>query len=200
MTGVSTANETTTETGDGPSRPDTDQAMDRYAEGDDQAFGVVYDAVAPRLAGYVRRQVRDVERAADIVQQTFLQMHRARATFIRGSAALPWAFAIARRLIIDGARQRRVRPDPEPLPLAPLADPTTDGEDQLLSHEAARQLAAELDRIPPLQRQAFELTKQEGLSLKQAAHVLGTTIGAVKLRTHRAVIALRSALERESLP
>ena len=42
------------------------------------------------------------------MQQTLLQMHRARGSFIPGAAVMPWAFAIARRLIIDGARRRRI--------------------------------------------------------------------------------------------
>jgi RNA polymerase sigma-70 factor (ECF subfamily) len=181
----------------GPPRPDADRAMDRYSDGDDQAFAVVYDAVAPRVTAYVRRRVRDPELASDVIQQTFLHMHRARATFMCGGAALPWAFAIARRLIIDAARARRARPSPVPLEPGLLADPVVAGEDQVYAHEAARRIAAELVRLPPLQRQAFQLLKQEGLTLKQAAGVLGTTVTAVKLRVHRAVAALRSVLERD---
>jgi RNA polymerase sigma-70 factor (ECF subfamily) len=51
-----------------------------------------------------------------------------------------------------------------------------------------------LAKLPETQRVAFELLKQEGLSVAEAAQVLGTTPAAVKLRAHRAYEALRRAL------
>src|SRR5438067_2388234 len=80
-------------------------AMDRYASGDDTAFGLVYDALAPRLYPFLLRKTRDPSRAEDLVQQTFLQMHCARETYVTGADVLPWAFAIARRLAIDAFRK-----------------------------------------------------------------------------------------------
>lgn len=81
--------------------------MERYACGDDAAFEKLYDAVAPRLFGYLLRQTRDRVRAEDLLQQTLLQMHRARGTFLSGAEVMPWAFAIARRLLIDHLRRDR---------------------------------------------------------------------------------------------
>ena len=52
----------------------------------------------------------------------------------------------------------------------------------------------ELARLPESHRVAFELIKKEGLSVKEAAAVLGCTVTAVKLRAHRAYVALRAAL------
>lgn len=76
-----------------------DEAMSRYAQGDATAFDAVYDAVAPQLARSLRRRVRDEARLEDIIQQTFLQMHHARGNFVIGAQVMPWAFAIARRLV-----------------------------------------------------------------------------------------------------
>src|SRR3954470_23219081 len=86
-------------------------AMNRYADGDASAFPVLYDAIAPRIEGLVRRRTRDASRIDDIVQQTFERIHRARGTFIRGSDVLSWAFTIARTLcLFFGARGWRERP------------------------------------------------------------------------------------------
>ena len=82
-----------------------DEAMSQYAQGDAAAFEIVYEAVAPRIEGYVRRKVRDSARVEDIVQQTFENMHRARGRFIPGSDVLNWAFAIARNLVIDTGKK-----------------------------------------------------------------------------------------------
>ena len=68
---------------------------------------MVYDALAPRLFGYLFRQTRDRSRAEDLLQQTMLHIHRARDRFITGAEVMPWAFAIARRLLVDEVRRNR---------------------------------------------------------------------------------------------
>src|SRR6202035_3077906 len=88
-----------------PPRAEADVAMERYAEGDDASFALVYDALAPRLYGYLLRQTRQRARAEDILQQTMLNIHRARGTFTPGAEGTPWAFAIARRLLVDSLRR-----------------------------------------------------------------------------------------------
>ena len=82
-------------------------AMNRYADGQDSAFGEVYDLFAPRLYGFFVRHTGETSRAEDLVQQTMLQMHAARTSFALGSDAVPWAFAIGRRLLIDSRRRTR---------------------------------------------------------------------------------------------
>jgi RNA polymerase sigma-70 factor (ECF subfamily) len=168
--------------------------MSRYAAGDEAAFGIVYDALAPRLYGYLVRQTRDAARSEDLVQQTFLQMHRARGSFVPGADVVPWAFAIARRLMIDGFRRgkREVLEDPNERDEPAATDPAAD--DLVQAQQLATRIRRELARLPETQRVAFELVKEEGLSLAEAAQVLGTTVSAVKLRAHRAYEALRAVL------
>jgi len=170
--------------------------MDRYAQGDDGAFAEIYDTLAPRLYAFLLRHTRDEAKAEDIVQQTMLRIHRARGRFIPGAEVTPWAFAIARRLLIDQHRRggREV--------LAPTDDDVSEllvsmdaGADELtIAKEVAVRLGEALQRLPENQRVAFELIKQDGLSVAEAAQVLGTTVAAVKLRAHRAYEALRAVL------
>jgi RNA polymerase sigma-70 factor (ECF subfamily) len=148
--------------------------MDRYGAGDEAAFAAVYDALAPRLYGYVLRQTRDSARAEDFVRQTMLHIHRARVRFIPGAEVLPWALAIARRLTIDDV----ARGNPVPV----------------RGREIATPIERALARLSPSERAAFELLKYEGLSAAGAAQVLGTTGAAVKGRAQRAEEALRLAL------
>lgn len=174
-----------------------DAAMDRYAAGDDTAFAEVYDKLSPRLFGYLLRHTRDHARAEDIVQQTMLRVHRARGRFLPGAEVMPWAFAIARRLLIDSHRRggREVLAQNDDDDHASLLAAVDAGADDIaIAKETAAMLDAELKRLPENQRVAFELIKQEGLSVAEAAQVLGTTVAAVKLRAHRAYEALREAL------
>jgi RNA polymerase sigma-70 factor (ECF subfamily) len=174
-----------------------DLAMDRYARGDDAAFAEIYDLLAPRLLGYLTRQTRDTARAEDLVQQTLLRIHRARGRFLPGAAVFPWAVAIARRLLIDDVRRRRGDGGVRSLDDDPHLEPT-DPAPTAIELVAASQLLArvrrELAKLPASQREAFELIKEDGLSLAEAAAVVGTTVTAVKLRAHRAYLALREAL------
>jgi RNA polymerase sigma-70 factor (ECF subfamily) len=175
-----------------------DAAMDRYARGDDGAFAAVYDGLAPRLLGFLLRQTRDRARAEDVVQQTMLQIHRARGRFEPGAQVVPWAFAIARRLLIDSHRRggREVlAKDDEDSARDLLVALDAPADDVAIAKELAVRIQTVLDGIPDNQRIAFELIKQEGLSVAEAAQTLGTTVAAVKLRAHRAYEALRAALE-----
>src|SRR5438445_12760418 len=89
-------------------RDDADAAMERYADGDDAAFGIVYDRIAPRLLAFLRRRLRNDARAEDLLQQTLLNLVAGRASFLPGARVMPWACVIARRLLIDdGGSGRR---------------------------------------------------------------------------------------------
>ena len=144
-------------------------AMDRYADGDAAAFSDVYDLVAPRLEAFFLRNTRDHGRAQDLVQQTLLQVHRARQTFVRGSDAIAWIYAIGRRLLIDSHRRRKKEV------FFATAEADTEARDERVSwdgdpdelamaREIAARACAELARLPEPQRTAYELVRMNGLS------------------------------------
>jgi RNA polymerase sigma-70 factor (ECF subfamily) len=80
-------------------------AMTRYCEGDASAFRVLYAIVAPRLFTFVRCLVRDHALAEELLQQTFLKFHQARASYVAGADPLPWLYAIAHRTCLDALRR-----------------------------------------------------------------------------------------------
>ncbi|HZR79611.1 MAG TPA: RNA polymerase sigma factor [Candidatus Binatia bacterium] len=182
-----------------------DAAMERYANGDNAAFADLYDAVAPRLLNFLRRATRDALATEDLVQQTFLRMHRARGSFIPGAPVMPWALAIAKRLMIDSARRQRLelglfmQASGEDDRITPGSTATTVAavDDVLDARRLHRRVEQQLDALPEILRTAYRLVKQQGLSLKAAAAVLGTSVTAVKLRTYRAHEALRSVVREQ---
>jgi len=175
-------------------RGGADLAMERYAAGDGAAFAQVYDALAPRLFAYLFRQTRERSRAEDLLQQTMLHIHRARDRFIPGAQVTPWAFAIARRLLVDSMRRgrREILGDGTVIDTGVAASPRAD--DLVQASQVAVRIELVLAGLPASQRTAFQLIKQEGLTVAEAAQVLGTTVAAVKLRAHRAYEALRAGL------
>ena len=178
-------------------------AMDRYAAGDDAAFGELYEALSPRLYGFLVRLSGEAATAEDLLQQTFLQMHVARSRFARGADVTPWAMAIARRLFIDVVRRNKSRAT-DLVDGAVLDETNVSGnptaEDWLVAHETEALIESRLATLSSNQRDAFQLVKQEGLSIAEAASVLGITATAVKLRAHRAYTQLRAALDPARKP
>ncbi|HEY8088249.1 MAG TPA: RNA polymerase sigma factor [Polyangiaceae bacterium] len=174
-----------------------DAAMDRYARGDDGAFAEIHRHSASRLRGFLVRLCGDGALADDLAQEAFLRVHRARGSFEAGAAALPWIFAIARNVFLDHTRQAYVKrtttvgdgklPDRE-------APAETQGDLALAGNEMLGIVRDTLAALPALQREAFLLLRFEGMSVAEAAEVLGATEGAVKVRAFRAYEALREAL------
>jgi RNA polymerase sigma-70 factor (ECF subfamily) len=171
-------------------------AMDRYACGDDAAFAELYDLLAPRLSSFLVRRTRDAAYAEDLLQQTFMQMHCARRHFVPGACVMPWAFAIARRLLIDGFRKggREIIGNDDQIDEPEHAALDASPEQVLGQRRLTRRIEEELSRMPSAHREAFELVQCDGLSMAEAAEYLGTTVAAVKLRAHRTYVALRATL------
>jgi RNA polymerase sigma-70 factor (ECF subfamily) len=108
--------------------------------------------------------------------------------------------------LIDGARRRRIErrlfsdapADADRMLDGTAATPSSD--DLVHAHRLERRARERLATLPENQRTAYRLLQQEGLSLKGAAEVLGTSVSAVKLRAHRAYQALRAALRETGEP
>jgi RNA polymerase sigma-70 factor (ECF subfamily) len=129
----------------------------------------------------------------DVHQECLLALHGARRTYQPPRPVEPWFLAIARRVAWRDTRRRLARLASE-TPVAELperaADPATD--DAALLEQALRSL-------PDAQREAFEMLKLEGLSVRAAAERAGTTSGTLRVRAHRAYRAIRARLRKDDL-
>lgn len=170
-----------------------EQLMELYTQGGVDAFDELYRRTSHRVFGYLFRLTRHRERAEDLLQVTYSKLHRARDSYLLGAPLMPWMLAIARRSFLDERRRASSRsedlsvdgvlPEPESVPTAHLPTDTVDA------------LERAMNRLPSNYREAIELTKVSGLSIAEAAEVLGTTPQAVKLRVHRGYAQLRKSLE-----
>jgi len=180
-----------------------DQAMDRYAQGEDAAFAVLYAGLEAKLRAFLTRLTGAPSVADDLLQETFIRVHRARGGFATGAAVVPWAYAIARNVWLDHVRSAKVRAkiqvdggDDKANAADPVTGPEADSEQAAIARETAALVESVLARLPAPQREAFVLLRYEGMSVQDAAEVLGSTPTAVKLRAFRAYEALREALGR----
>lgn len=167
--------------------------MERYVDGDAASFDALYERLATKLFGYLMRLTRNRERAEDLLQITFTKVHRARARYLRGAPVLPWILAIARRSFYDERRASSSRNENLSAD-GTLPEPAVVEDGVPLDVSVALERA--MDALPEAYREAIQLTKVTGLSVMEAADLLGTTPTAVKLRVHRGYEQLRRQLEQ----
>lgn len=164
--------------------------MERYQAGELEAFERLYAALAPALGGFLRRLATPGMEADDLVQTTFLQIHRARRSYLPGRPVKPWVYAIARHVALMARRGQRRSTGRE----SSLED-----EVHELESPAGREtsvvdrvsLETVLTTLPDAGREALWLHHVEGLSFREVAAVQGVRESAAKVRAHRALTALR---------
>src|SRR6201982_508774 len=84
-----------------------DRWMERYQQADPEAPAALVRALSPALLRFFKSQVASREQADDLLQETWLRIHRVRHTYRPGEPVLPWIYAIARRVRVDGYRRTR---------------------------------------------------------------------------------------------
>ena len=174
--------------------------MERYTSGDMAAFEPLYRHLSAPLYRFCLRLTMRRAEADDLFQETFLKLHRARATYLPGSNALYWTYAIARSLYVSRLRYWNRRPEhlgaqddvAEHVDIHPREIDTPEGE--VLAEHLAGVVSRELAKMSEKNRSAYVLMKEEGLSAKDTAALLGTSPTVVKQRAHRAYEQLREAL------
>ncbi len=175
-----------------PIEPELSELMVAYQAGRLEAFDALYAKLAPKLRGFLSSFTYNASLTQDLLQETFLQIHRSRHTYAPPRPVRPWAFAIARHVYLmhrrASARRHRVETSAfEELPEVPVPP----AMEQLGSHRDVWNALAELsdDR-----REAVLLHHVWGFTFGEIGAMLGIREGTAKLRAHRALGALRTLL------
>src|SRR5262245_60330325 len=149
-----------------PAQRDLDQILDRVAAGDHDAFATLYDAIAPRAFGLIRRILRDPALAEEVTQDAMLEVWRTAQRFDheRGSA-VGWIIAIAHHRAVDRVRAEQAATDRERRTAAAnipfdevIAEVTV-----RLEHQAVRRC---LQNLTAIQREAILLAYYGGLTYR----------------------------------
>lgn len=164
--------------------------MERYQQADPEAPSALISALSPSLLRFFASENGSREQADDLLQDTWLRIHRVRHTYRPGEPVLPWVYAIARRVRVDGYRRtRRVSVHEIALGILPEAAMREESRRALPDFETL--VAA----LPEAQREVVRMLKVGGLSLEEVARATSSTVGAVKQKAHRAYERLRRLLE-----
>ncbi len=140
--------------------------------------------------GFLQAADRD-----DLMQDVFLSLHRAMATYDSQREFVPWLMAIMRNKVVDRARQSARSSANEILVddwvEVGIAEPSTSYVEQ---YGDSRVLREAISCLSPRHRKAIELFKLRELTSKEAAQVIGTSPGALRVSIHRAMKTLRASL------
>jgi RNA polymerase sigma factor (sigma-70 family) len=182
------------------------QLLARAGLGDRAAFATLYDKSSSHLFAVVLRICRDRAQAEDILQEVYVNVWRAASGFDAAqSQPLTWLTSIARNRAIDSLRRGQTQPqlqaahgaDDEDSDVYDTTADDSPGPLELLSRASdARALSACLEGLTPPQRQSVALAFYDGLSHAEVADQMGQPLGTVKSWVRRALLSLKSCLDR----
>lgn len=160
------------------------------------SFAEVYAELQPKIRRYLSRMVGRTE-AEDLAQEVFARVSQALPGFRGDSKLSTWVYRIATNAAYDRLRTLSAQPA-RPALLQILnapADPPPGVDQELARQEMSECVRRYIDELPPDYRSVLLLSEDEGLSDKQIAEALGVTVGAVKIRLHRARARLKAAFD-----
>ena len=169
------------------------------AGGDEKAFARLYDLVAPRVYGLIRRVLRDPAQAEEVAQEVLVEVWRTAARFdpARGSATA-WICTIAHRRAVDRVRSDQAAADRlSYVGRAQVDIPYDAVADEVSGRLERQQVRRCLHDLTELQRQAVTLAYYQGHTYPQVAELLGAPLPTVKTRMRDGLIRLRDCLGAE---
>ena len=171
--------------------------------GDASALAALFDTYADRLYRLAQGLLRNPDEAEDVVQETFLKALTHLDRFEGRSRLSTWLYRVAYNASIDRLRRQgesalpsddRETEEAGAVPLPQVLVEWRTPEEILIDAEAQAALDEAIQALSESLRVVFVLRDIEGLSTAETAQVLGISPGAVKVRLHRARLALRERL------
>jgi RNA polymerase sigma-70 factor (ECF subfamily) len=187
----------------------------KYAEsGEQEAFETLVRRHERKLFNYLRKYLRNAQRAEDAFQATFLQVHLNCQKFERGRPFAPWLYQIATNQAIDLIRRNRRhraisldaalwgagQGDNEVPVLNILKIADAEPSERAEANEDCQRIWSALEKLPRKLKEVLILLRYQGLKCQEAADRLGIPTGTVKSRAHLAIQTLHRILVASTMP
>ena len=166
------------------------------ALGDEAAFAELYDAVAPRVFGLVRRVVRDPAQSQEVTQEVFIDIwtQASRYDADRGKA-ISWILVIAHRKAVDKVRASQASSDRDLRQgIKEFQESYDDVADTVETRLEAERVNKALETLTAPQQEAIRLAYYGGYTHQEVADFLKIPVGTVKTRIRDGMIRLRDRL------
>ncbi|MCE5324854.1 MAG: sigma-70 family RNA polymerase sigma factor [Planctomycetaceae bacterium] len=178
--------------------PQDIQFLQRYLDGDQEAFAALIDLYRNELYNFLARFTGDPALAEDIFQETFLQLHLSAALFDQTKRLKPWLFTIAANKARDALRSRSRR---RAVSLDVAVDSSAESisygnlipsdvpppEESLSNLEVQEAVQNIVDEMPEHLRVVLLMSYFHGMPYKEIAEILDAPLGTIKSRIHAAV-------------
>ena len=153
---------------------------------------VPWTDVATKLRPFVARRVAPAD-VDDVLQDVLLRMHRGLDTLAEHERFTGWMFAIARNAVAEHGRTRARHPVAEP---RDEASPANTDHDRAASQSLSSCVAMFVAMLPSPYREAVTLVELEGLTIREAADMVGISVSGMKSRVQRGRAQLRDLFEQ----
>jgi RNA polymerase sigma-70 factor (ECF subfamily) len=179
--------------------------VQRFQRGDVTAFDLLVTKYQSKIYDIAHHYTRNAEDAYDLAQEVFERAFKSLGAFRKKSSFYTWLYRIAVNACIDYVRKR------SRLQAVPIeewacsydlrnAGPSYSPAEAVELQELKHQITKAIDQLPPKQKAAFILKRQEGLSLKEIAEIFGRSEGTIKAHlfhaTHKLMELLGPYLEK----
>jgi RNA polymerase sigma-70 factor, ECF subfamily len=164
--------------------------MSGYQQADEEAARALIEKVSPLLLRYFWAHASHRRFADDLLQDTWMRVHKARHTYRRGEPVLPWIFAIARHVRLDNYRRAR-RVEIRETQVDVLPETAASSSNVL---QDVPDMDAILAELPASQREVIVMLKVSGMTIEEIARATSSSVGSVKQKAHRAYRKLRDLL------
>ncbi len=179
-----------------------EQLMELYRDGDAGAFDVLYRRHKGGLYRYLFRLCKQQHVAEELFQDVWSNIIRSRERYQPSAKFTTFLYQVAHNRLIDHIRRSPdiawsldAADDDDDCPAQQIAaDPGYQPETMVERKRLAENLVEKIEALPALQREAFLLREEAGLSLEEIAHATGVTPETAKSRLRYAVAKLRDGL------
>lgn len=178
-----------------PDRITDELLLERAGGGDQAAFLLLYERYRNLIFKFSYRLVGSVEVAEDITHDCFLSLIQKTGNFEASRGSLrTYLYGAARNLAMKHFRSSGRDLAIDDLAEHPTAPRREEPLRRVLDEELVAKVKDAIADLPPLQREAIVLFEYEGLPMTEIAIIVGSDVGAVKGRLHRARERLRNSL------
>jgi RNA polymerase sigma-70 factor, ECF subfamily len=168
--------------------------MRRYQQADAHAADQLVLTASPILARYLHSLVDTPRQVEDLLQECWLRIHRARASYRPGEPVLPWMLSVARHTRVDYFRKWKRSSGRESSIDAMTHHPAKDPQPEIQRHLEAGEILRMVRQLPHSQREVILMMKVADMSVEEVARATGSTRSAVKQKAYRAYQTLRKML------
>jgi RNA polymerase sigma-70 factor (ECF subfamily) len=166
--------------------------IQRFKQGDLEAFNSLYERYLPRVHNRVRYVVPETD-IEDVTQEVFIAVLKSLGSFRGESLFSTWLRTLTNYKVAEYYRKRNRKQDPQEAPIAEAEALPDEGNG--ISMEERITLRKGLVSLPEKYREIILMRFSEGMQFEEIANSTGTNLEATKSLFRRAVVALRKNLE-----